>query len=315
MKCALILTIGFVAFAITATYAGPAHAQDPVAHPSEICTGHYLTDSALVSGVLFQTFENIAKEQECIRATTNGKVIFQRTDDGYGPYTLGQKADKHESILAIPNGTDLTGRGQPNMLVSAWSGGAHCCRTDYIFELRPRFRLLATINARDADLSHFTKLDNTGRYYYISADYIFAYWYGSFAGSPVEPVILEYRNDEHAGGFHLALNKMRQPVPTEQEWAKALETVRNDINGDTLNIRTDLWSEVLHLLYTGHPDLAWKFVEQAGPKGQADPAPDLEAFCSTLKASDYWRDLAPTLINMPAACRNAKADTGRPLTP
>ncbi|HEY4009361.1 MAG TPA: hypothetical protein VGM11_04355 [Acidobacteriaceae bacterium] len=281
-----------------------------MAHPSQICTRRYLTDSALVSGVLFQTFENIANEQECIRAAANGKVLFQRTQDGYGPYTLGQKANKEGPIPTVPNGTDLTGRGRPDMLISAWSGGAHCCRTDYIFELRPQFKLLATIDARDADLSHFAKLDDTGLYYYLSEDYIFAYWYGSFAGSPVEPAILEYRDDKNGAGFHLAPDKMRQPAPTREDWDKAMSAVKNDLALKRKNmandLRTDLWSEVLHLIYTGHSDLAWKFLSDAGPDAQTAPDPSLADFCSTLKASDYWRDLAPTIQNMPAACSSAK---------
>ncbi|HEX5283044.1 MAG TPA: hypothetical protein VFW30_02905 [Bryocella sp.] len=307
MKRAYISTIVPVALTINAAlYALSSRAQDPVKHPHEICTRAYLTDSAVVSGVLFQTFENDANGWTCVRASADGKLLFQRTNGNDGAFTLGQKADKEESIPAILNGADLTGRGRPDMLISAWSGGAHCCRTDYIFELRPRFRLLATINDQDADLSHFAQLDITGPYYYLSADYIFSYWYGSFAGSPVEPVILEYRDDKNGGGFHLSVEKMRQPPPSKQEWDKALAQVENDIANDPLNIRTDLWHEVLHLLYTGQADLAWKFIDDASPAAQKHPAPDLSAFCSTLKESDYWRDLEPTITNMPKACREAR---------
>lgn len=286
-------------------------AQDAVSHLREICTARYLTDSARVAGVLFQSFENQANGWTCVRATANSKVLFERTNGNDGAFTLGQKAaDGEVPIPAIPNGTDLTGQGKPNMLISAWSGGAHCCRTDYVFESRP-FKLLGVIHAEDADESHFAKLDESGRYYYISADFVFAYWYGSFAGSPVEPVILEYRDDEHGGGYHLAIDEMRQPAPTKEEWDKAMAEVKSDLALKRTNMvsgmRTDLWGEVLHLLYTGHSDLAWKFARDAGPEAQTGPDPDLSDFCSTLKASDYWRDLEPTVTSMPAVCRSAKA--------
>ncbi len=308
--CTLAITLAALAIAV-ATYALPSHAQDPVKQPHEICTRAYLTDSAVVAGISFQTFSNRADGESCIRATANGKTLFQRTLDNDSTFTLGQRASDDGSIAAIPNGTDLTGRGTPNVLISAWSGGAHCCRTDYVFELRPELKLLGVILAQDADESHFAKLDNSDRYYYISADFVFAYWYGSFAGSPVEPVILEYREDQNGGGYHLALDKMRQPAPTKQEWDKALGGVKNDLALKRTNmvsdLRTDLWTEVLHLLYTGHSDLAWKFIKEAGPEAQTDHDPDLSDFCSTLKASDYWRDLKPTITNMPIACREAKA--------
>lgn len=287
----------------------PSPARDHGRNAGDVCNYAYFTNSVTVDGVIFQTLANPEESEGCIRAIESGKTVFQRKIVYASTFTFGQSAADDGSVAAIPDGTDLTGRGEPDLLISAWSRGAHCCRTDFVFETRP-VKLLGVIDARDADESHFAKLDNSGRYYYISADYVFRYWNGPFAGSPVAPVILEYREDKHGGGFHLALDKMRRPPPTKQEWDDALAKVRSDITekrADRVSdMRTDLWTEVLHLLYTGHSDLAWKFVEQAGSEAQTDPYPDLRDFCSTLKASDYWPDLAPTIANMPKACRSAK---------
>jgi hypothetical protein len=43
-------------------------------------------------------------------------------------------------------------------------------------------------------------------------------------------------------------------------------------------------------------------------RAQQGNYPDLASFCSTLKTSPYWPDLAPTLKNTPPACANATAD-------
>jgi hypothetical protein len=287
----------------------PSSSRDRWKNLGDVCNNANFTDSIVVDGVLIQTLANPEEGEGCIRATDDGKTFFRRKISQGSTFTFGQRAGDDGSIAAIKNGTDLTGRGKPDVLISAWSGGAHCCRTDYIFELLP-FRLLGVLDARDADESHFAKLDNSGRYYYVSADYVFAYWHGSFAGSPVEPVILEYRDDKHGGGYHLALDKMRRPAPTQQEWDKALAAVKNDVALQRANMandmRTDLWSEVLHLLYTGHSDLAWKFLQEAGPEAETDPDPDLRDFCTTLKASDYWRDLEPAITTMPKSCKRAQ---------
>jgi hypothetical protein len=62
---------------------------------------------------------------------------------------------------------------------------------------------------------------------------------------------------------------------------------------------------VLNLIYSGHSDLAWKFVDELGPKAQQKPLPTLANFCSLLAKSQFWPDLKPTLKDTPAACANA----------
>lgn len=46
------------------------------------------------------------------------KVIFRRAMDNGGRYILGQHADPQSGIPAIKNGTDVTGRGHPDIIVS-----------------------------------------------------------------------------------------------------------------------------------------------------------------------------------------------------
>lgn len=116
-------------------------------------------------------------------------------------------------------------------------------------------------------------------------------------------------------GFHLALDKMQRPAPTTDEWQKGLADVRHELTLEEKNmfnfLPQVLWKEVLDLIYTGHSDLAWKFLNEAGPKAQAGPYPDLATFCSKLKTSPYWPDLEPTLRDTPAACANAKPDRSK----
>jgi hypothetical protein len=90
-----------------------------------------------------------------------------------------------------------------------------------------------------------------------------------------------------------------------------LEKIRGDLatekTGYWSSLPEDLWQEVMELIYTGHPDLAWKFLDEAGPKAQPGLRGfDLEDFCITLKESLYWQDLAPTLKGAPAKCLNAR---------
>lgn len=278
--------------------------------PDLVCARQYLKETVAVRQFLFKTYAN-EDEGACLQVVRNGRVIFRRTEEWAEAFTLGQRGEqpgKGESkIPAIPNGTDITGRGHPDMIVTEWTGGAHCCLVHYVFELEPAFRLLTTIDGEDDDLAHFEDLDHDGHYFYVGADFTFAYWPGSFASSPTHSILLRFVPDGNGGAFHLALDKMRYSVPSPEQWKAALRDVDDAVKEGIVDaLGTTLWTTVLDLIYTGHSDLGWKFVNESNPKAQEGNLPDLESFCSVLKSSPYWPDLAPTLVNVPPACAKAK---------
>jgi hypothetical protein len=281
-----------------------ASAQAPASNPSKPCAAAGLVDSARVDQYVFRTYES--EDGTCLEVLRAGKVVFRRAGDGVERYTLGQPGDAENDIPAIPNGADVTGRGRPDMVVSSWSGGAHCCFAHMVFELEPAFQLLATLNDADDDQAHFARLGADKHYYYFTADWTFGYWPSCFACSPSAPVILRFVDDGHGGGgFHLALDKMQKQPPTPAEWSKELHAAQLSASqGNITSIGVTLWSPVLNWLYDGHSDLAWKFVDEAGPKAQQKPLPALADFCRLLKQSAYWPDLAPWLRDAPPACLN-----------
>lgn len=284
-------------------------AQDPAQDPDAACSRKNLKSSVKVEDYVFAAYGN-EDEGACLQVMSNHRIIFRRTLNNPVGYELGQVADAQFKIPAIRNGTDVTGRGNPEMIVSFSTGGAHCCGYHYVFELKPKFQLLATLSDRDDDLAHFEDLDRDGHYYYRTGDWTFAYWWLSFAGSPNHEVILRWQNTGKGGGFHLAMDKMYQPAPDEKKWNSALKQVRDDLHLEAKNmvnfLPDDLWQEILDLLYTGHSDLAWKFLSEAGPIAQREPYPDLADFCSRLRTSPYWSDLEPTLKEVPTECSKAK---------
>jgi hypothetical protein len=286
--------------------AGTAAAQQP-ANASDVCTQSHLKERATVDRYLFTSY--VSDDQACLTVTRNGSVVFRRTTDSGTPgFTLGQPADMSSNVPAVANGTDVTSRGHPDMIVSLSTGGAHCCSSHYVFELEPELKLLATLNDADDDMAHFERIDRNGPYYYLTADWTFAYWPDCFACSPSEPVVLRFVDDAKGGGFHLALDKMQRPAPSPAKWKHDLESVKDSLkNGSPLNtVGTTLWQDVLDLIYTGHSGLAWKFLDEAGPTAQQKPLPNLEDFCSLLKESLYWPDLEKTIHNSPPACSSAK---------
>jgi hypothetical protein len=281
----------------------PLFAQNARDDLAAVCVAKNRIHSITVKQYVFATYESDA--DACLQVMSAGKVIFRRTEEFPEAFTIGQHADSQYNFPTIANGTDVTGRGHPDMIVSQYSGGAHCCMSHFVFELEPEFKLLATLNDADDDLAHFQRAAD-GRYDYITADWTFAYWPDCFACSPAALVKLRWIDDKNGGGFHLCIDKMQKPVPTQTEWNKALSKAQKAVNSHDINsIGTTMWQTVLDLIYSGHSDLAWKFVDKLGPKAQQKPLPTLGDFCSLLKESPYWSDLKPTLKDTPVACANA----------
>jgi hypothetical protein len=293
-----------------AAIATPLPAQSSAANPSAACAATHRIGSVVVDHITFASYSSNAGA--CLQAIAAGKVVYRNAVDSLQSFTLGQPASTDGNYFAVPNGADVTGRGHPDMIVSLFTGGAHCCTSHFVFELEPTFKLLATLNDSDDDLAHFARDPKDHRYSYFTADWTFAYWPTCFACSPSELVILRWADDAKGGGFHLALDKMQKPAPTAAAWNKDLAAIRAVVNqGNADSIGQTLWQNVLDLLYSSQSDLAWKLIDAAGPKAQQKPLPALSDFCSLLRQSPYWPDLAPTLKNPPPACTGGPLPAGK----
>jgi hypothetical protein len=289
-----------ILFIILASIADAQSTESP-----KPCERPQLTERASVGGYVFKAYKDANFDASgCFRVFLQGRLIYERATDDTESYNLGQAADPESNIPFVPNGSDLTGNGKPNMVVTGWSGGAHCCFTHYIFELRPRLRLIAKLEDGDTDGGHFEDLDHDGHYYYITYD-IWPYWPGSFASSVSHKVILRWNGQK----FALDLARMQFAPPSPQQWQSALKDVDEAVRdgGDNPDaMGQTLWDTTLDLIYTGHSDLAWKFIREANPRGLQGKNPSLADFCGMLKSSPYWPDIKPTTKQIPQECAKAK---------
>ncbi|WP_263375183.1 hypothetical protein [Granulicella aggregans] len=268
----------------------------------------YKVDEAKINDFTFKSYEKVDSAEACLQVVRDGRVLYQRTAQTIAGYTLGQPANNNDGIHSIANGSDLTGRGNPDMIVSLDTGGAHCCHLTYVFELQPKLKLLATIDAEDSDTSHFEDLDRDQHFYYLADDWTFAYWPSDFAESPVAPIVLRYDDGAKQHNYRLALDKMQRPVPTPVEWQEALDRTRANFKEDTwqLSFGATLWTTIIRLIYTGHSDLAWKFLDEAWPPSITEKDKWTGEFCGILKTSRYWPDLKDSMPGAPPDCIRAE---------
>ena len=198
-----------------------------------------------------------------------------------------------------PPGTDLTGRGQPDVVIAEYSGGAHCCSTYHIFELGDTFREVAALEAEHGDVE-FVDLDGDGVPEVKMQDWSYAYEFTCFAGSYAPEIVLRFVEDHYV----IAPDLMETPAWTEEELAdKAAEiqAAYREVAAEgavTLLSPADwgtgdgeLWNAMLELIYAGHEDQALQLFNLAWPEWAEDRESALQHFSETVGASPYWQQL------------------------
>ncbi len=186
------------------------------------------------------------------------------------------------------SGTDVTGDGSPDVVLTEYSGGAHCCFTYYIFELREPLNRIKLYTGDG--LASFEELDELPGLELVVSDDNFTYWTKGFAGSPFPDIGLRYKDGDYKPDVDLfwrpalsdaQLNKLVAEVPKD-EWEL-----------DTDYLPDEFLSGVTDLIYAGHVDQALQFIELAWPSDK--PGQDefiAELFQCRLRRSQYWPAIA-----------------------
>jgi hypothetical protein len=274
-----------------------------------VCSSMSYKHTVTVDGYTFRTYleDTPANASSCLVVTRAGKVVFRKAEEG-GEFTLGQTAQPDYGVPEIEPGTDVTGRGHPEMIVSYYSGGAHCCTSTLLFELDPKFQLLATLESGDSDIAHFEQSPQDRKYVFIRWDETFVYWHTSFAESPLTKVILKPVSDGNGKlAFQLDLQKMKGRAPTDHEWTRvylplARQAFAPDAAFDNYFAGSELWKPMLDWIYQGEADWSWKLVDAVWPADKARKNDFLKDFCGQLKQSEFWPELQPQMGNPPPAC-------------
>jgi hypothetical protein len=223
-------------------------------------------------------------EMDCLDIYKKGGLVHSQSG---GRFRVGCVDAEDKRTPSVRMGADITGGGEPNLVVSSWSGGAHCCYTFYVFGIGKEFHEIAELEAKHSSTSCFEDLTGDARLEFVTNDWTFAYWRASFAESPAPDVVLRFEKGE----YHLAADLMAKRPPTSDELSTLAERVRNS-EGNVPDWPSPLlWATMLNLIYTGHADMAWKFYDQAWPPRLNNKKKFLEDFRIQLETSPYWSEL------------------------
>jgi len=343
MKKATVAALLLVAFLVCPS---PSGADDK--DSSEALHPRHLVQMASYGPYVVRIYRDEEQHIDLLRITKDGAETHLHVSGiiRIGPFYEENK----EQAALLKVGRDITGDGQPNLVIADYSGGAHCCLSYYVFSVGKEFKLIDVLNAEDSDLARFIDVDGDGVLEFAMNDWTFEYWNVPFASSPAPRVYLAYRGE----GYRIALDLMRQPSPSPESETKLINKIRADptwnhtpkigkttsaetvlapnkatvdalmslvpkgvkrsqvvtllrrwdrletydadgwTNG-ALTVPPEVWSHMLHHIYTGHADLAWNFLERCWPDGKGGMATFLADFMTVLSTSPYWPEIEKTL--------------------
>ncbi len=158
------------------------------------------------------------------------------------------------------SGADITGEGNPDLVVELFTGGAHCCFSTIVYDLGP-----TPTKVLETPLSNcggrFENLDADNIPEFHTCDDLFAYRYCSYAASPMAEVVLQY---QPGAGYVPASPRFpqlyAQEIVTHTTWAQNTQPGEwGEWDGTS---KCAILPIVLDYVYMGQPALAWGVLEQ-----------------------------------------------------
>jgi len=223
-----------------------------------------------------------------------GTLIYSNSShEFYDPEKKDSATDTSDSNLP-PLLTNITGSGIPNLVISEFSGGAHCCSIYHIFELGDEFREVATIDAADGGAA-FVDLDNNGVLNIATEDWSYAYAFTSYAGLSVPDIILRLVDSQYV----VAPDLMFTEPPAPADYAKLVQEVRDAYvpSEDETEVKSPgewgsdatLWGTMLELTYKGHLDMAMQLFDDCWQDEWDDKDAAAEKFWKQVAMSPHGR--------------------------
>ena len=227
---------------------------------------------------------------------------------GYS-FTIGYflSQDQSPDSVKLRIGDDITGEGVPELLISEWSGGAHCCYTFHLFRLSEQFSHIQDIPLLDADESAFVRRLGIKGLVLVSNDYsAFAYFPKNFAESPAGRVFLSFQDSRFKPDARL----MKANAPSDAEITKCADLFKPSLawkQERNASQPMGMWYYATDLIYTGNAAQAWTFLDAAWGGSAADKKRYLDDYRQRFKKSVYYLDLMQ-LQQAPASSSGQKID-------
>lgn len=251
---------------------GTVRPDAPVAGPIRV-----LPPDSVINGPV-EAESTVGRYQlRVVRDTIEGDEIIDIKLNGHRVFALRATDVRFEQA-----GKDLNGDKVPDVVVQAFSGGMHCCSQATVLSLGDSLGHLGIIDGADGDIT-FDDIDNDGVPEVKVGDFRFAYWRDyAFAETQVPDVILAWRQ----GQYRPACDLMREDAPSAATLARrARELTSGWTEGDP---PASFYGYGVDLIYSGHPDVAWRWLNASWPAGVAGRDEFLGDLREKLRGGPCW---------------------------
>lgn len=210
------------------------------------------------------------------------KKVFEESDfDSH--YYFGNDFDETLKGQDNYSGHNITGNGVANLVISNWTGGAHCCHFLTVFELGKTLKKLVTVESGSSDI-RFVDLDHDGVPEIEFWDGAIDYQFASFAGSPAGRVVLKFRSDHYEVSTHL----MRRLPPTGWQMKGLKKKIVGAFQEEAPELPFDFLEAMMNLSYSGNFEFAMKLADEVWPSKKNGLEKFKKDFSQSLHDSLYW---------------------------
>lgn len=303
-----------LSIALVAAFAAKAYSETPV----DVIPHQEETVAPYVARVYFDSKAKDGSDSY-FEILKDGKPVYlQKARTKGEKFFIGTMYKDDPDASLVKMGMPITGDTQPDLVISEFTGYANCCLVLHIFEIGPTFKKLGTIDAEFGDSGpHFLHPDKDSKSTGLAVqihDWTFANWNTDFADSPAPKVMLQFSG----GAYRVAPDLMRTPEIAASDLATRAAAIRDyapSAKGGTwphAEVSPQLWATMLDLIYSGHADDAWKFLDDAWPPKVQGKDVFARDFRAQLAKSTYWPAVEAMNSSKPAA---DKSDQSASLSP
>ncbi len=229
-----------------------------------------------------------AGEETCgiLNITRNGALIYHREEIG-GYFYFGDQFEDRDNPM-----THLARQDSPNLLISEWTGGTHCCFLYHVFDLSDRFKKIASING----VNYYPTLedvDHDGLQEVKILDDVLAYRFADFSRTAIGEVILKYSD----GRFRVAAEYMKQKAPDLNTMDKAIQSWRSRFYAQTYigTAPSALIQNVTDLFFSGNKTAALDLIDRSWPSEVHGKKEFIKAYLDALTESEYYPEFEKQL--------------------
>lgn len=223
----------------------------------------------------------------------NGQRVYAQNGHKFYINGFPDDYDKEPEIGPLAMGRDITGAGNPNLVMAEWTGGAHCNFICCIFEIGTEFRKIAEINGEHSG-PDFKDVNGDGKLEIIMRDWTFAYWSGCFLSSPAPEIIFRFDNSK----YKLDTGLMRKPILSSAELEKIITNIKSRWRGESNSSSSSDYEKmaivvrpIFDLVYTGNAKQAWQLFDIVWPNNDPQKNEILKDIRKALTESPYWTEI------------------------